>query len=34
LYACGANDYIVKPLSPSDLRSKLQKIVENGKKNI
>lgn len=33
LYAVGANDYIVKPLSPSDLKNKIKKILNSGKEN-
>jgi len=33
LYAAGANDYIVKPLSPSDLMKKIQEVLNSCKKN-
>lgn len=33
LYAAGANDYIVKPLSPSDLIKKIQEVLNSCKKN-
>jgi CheY-like chemotaxis protein len=33
LYAAGANDYIVKPLSPSDLKAKIQAMLSGSKEN-